>query len=520
MNRRRVVLSWLIAASVACGPPGTDHAHEDADHAHDGGAHAHGPGESWAVTAWGQRYEIFAETDALVAGRTATSNAHVTVLAGFSPLTSGVVSAVLRRAGGHEERFRQEQPRRDGIFGVEIAPSAEGTFELAFVVEAGADREEIPAGRVRVGSAASPGGLLESEPEPGDGVSFLKEQQWRTEFATVWVEEGAIRESVSGPARVLPPRGGAVVLTASVDSVVSPEPWPYVGLDVASGTAVFRLHPRATGRSLPELAADASALEAEAETERRRVERLVQLLKLEATNPAELERARAALAGTEARLEAARGGLAMAAGAAAVGEGLPVPAPWTGRVAEVAISPGQSVAAGAVLGRLVKTRPLWIQVALRPEQAPRLAGGVEGLILKRASLPDPVEIEAGAVRLVAIAPEVDPGTATLAAILEVDRSASELPIGSAVEAEIVLSGERHGIVVPRSALVDDAGVAVAYVQDSGEGFSRKEVRIVGRQGARALIEGLQAGERLVIRGGAAIRRSSLLSSGAPEGHVH
>jgi RND family efflux transporter MFP subunit len=472
------------------------------------------------VTAWGERYEIFAETDALVAGRMATSNVHVTVLDGSSPLTTGSVSIVLRSPGGsREERFRQDQPKRDGIFGVEIEPSSEGTFDLAFVVQAGGDPEEVPAGRVRVGNAGSPGGLVEPPPETGGDISFLKEQQWQTDFATRWVEEGAIRESVSGPGRVGPARGAAVLLTASVDAVVAHEPWPYVGLDIASGAAVFRLRPRAAGRSLPELAADASALEAEAQTGRKRVERLTELLQLEATSAAELERARAALAGTEARLEAARLGLAVARGTSA-GDELAVPAPWRGLVADVAVSPGQAVPAGAVLGRLVKPRPLWIEVALRPEDAPRLTGGVAGVILQRASLPEPLEIEGGAVRLVAIAPEVDPGTATLAATLEVDRGALELPIGSAVEAEIVLSGERPGIVVPRSSLVDDAGVAVAYVQDSGESFSRREVRVLARQGARLLVEGLRAGERLVTLGGAAIRRSTLLSSGAPEGHVH
>jgi len=520
MNTRSIVPLLAVVLALSCGRSEDDHTHEEGDQAHDTADHAHGEAESWAVTAWGERYEIFAETDALVAGQAAPAHTHVTVLDGFSPLTTGAVSAVLRDAGGREQRFRQDQVLRDGIFNVGIEPAAEGTYDLAFVVEVGGDREEIAAGRVRVGGASSPGGLAEPEPEAAGGVSFLKEQQWRTDFATAWVEEGSLRESVSGPARVRPPRGGAVVLTASADAVVAPEPWPYVGLDVGAGTAVFRLQPRASGRNVPELEAESAALEADAETARRRVERLTELLRLEATSAAELERARAALAGTEARLEAASRGLAVAAGEAPAGGGLVVRAPWAGRVAEVAITPGQAVAAGEVLGRLVRPRPIWVEVALRPELAPRLQAGIEGLNLRRASLPDPLEVESGAVLLVAIAPEVDPDTATLAAILEVDRSASDLPIGSVVEAEIVLAGERPGIVIPLSAVVDDAGVAVAYVQDSGESFTRRELRVLARQGARVLVEGLRAGERIVTRGGAAIRRSSLLSSGAPEGHVH
>jgi len=517
MIRRSIVLSSLMALGVGCHTG--DHTHEGDEAAH-GDDHAHdAAGESWAVTAWGDRYEIFAETDALVVGETATSNAHVTTLADFSPLTTGVVSAVLRSASGREERFRQAEPKRDGIYGVEITPSAEGTFELTFVVEAGGEPEEISAGRVRVGNADSPGGLADPAPEAGEQLSFLKEQQWRTAFATAWVAESTLRESVAGPARVQPARGGTVVLTASVDAVVAPVPWPYVGLEVGSGTSVFGLLPRAGDRSLLELTAQATALEADAETARRRVERLTELLELEATSAAELERARAALAGIEARLESAQRGLAVARGASA-GERLAVSAPWPGRVAEVTVSPGQAVAAGAVLGRLVKPRPLWVEVALAPEDAARLAEGPAGLVLERSSFAEPLQIEGNGVRLVAVAPEVDPHTSTIVAILEIDLSASALPIGSTAEAEILLSSERSGIVVPRSALVDDAGVAVAYVQDSGEGFSRRELRVVARQGADVLVEGLQAGDRVVTRGGSAIRRSMLLASGASEGHVH
>ena len=506
MNRLAVPFVMLCSA-VSCGrgeaPPA-----------------AHEEDSSWAVTAWGNRYEIFAETDGLVAGVAATSNAHATVLADFSALKTGVVTAVLRGGSRPEQRFRQDRAKRDGIFPVEIKPASEGTFELFFAVEGPSGPEEIAAGKVKVGTAAAPGGLVASQPEATGGISFLKEQQWRTEFATAWTAEEALREAVAGPGRVLPARGGEVVLTASVDAVLAAQPWPHRGLGVARGATIFSLRPRAGDRSLPDLVAEATSLAAEAAAGRSRVERLTELVRLEATSPAELERARAALAGIEARLAAARGSVAAAGGGGTEGRALAVRAPWPGLVAEVNVTPGQAVAAGAVLGRLVKPSPLWVEVALRPEDAARLKGKVSGLSLRAASGSEAIEMDERAVRLVAIAPEVDTRTASIAATLEVDRGAAELPIGSTVQAEVVLAGERRGIVIPESALVDDSGVTVAYVQESGESFGRREVRIVARQGARALVTGLNVGERLVTRGGAAVRRSSLLSAGAPEGHVH
>jgi hypothetical protein len=74
--------------------------------------------------------------------------------------------------------------------------------------------------------------------------------------------------------------------------------------------------------------------------------------------------------------------------------------------------------------------------------------------------------------------------------------------------------------LPDSAVVDDAGVPVVYVQLQGESFSRRVVDVHHRQGDLVLVDGVLAGERIVTVGGAAIRRASLLASGSVEGHVH
>lgn len=479
--------------------------------------------EGWSVTAWGERYEVFAETGPLVAGAAVTSNAHVTVLSDFTPLHEGTVTLVLRGQGA-EESFKQERPKRDGIYAIELRPRSEGTFDLAFRIESSAGRaEEVPAGRVQIGRAGSPGGALtEGGPAAPEGVSFLKEQQWRTEFATAWVREGVLAESVEGPAQVKASGGGEVVLTAALDATVAPSPWPHPGLDLVEGATIFRLVPRVGDRSLPELRADVAAFEADVEVARRRVERLSELLRVEATSEAELERARASLAGLEARAVSARGGVSSVSGVSRQeAADVPVRAPWSGRVAEVSVTPGQTVVAGTSLGRLVKVRPLWLVLALRPEAAARVQAAPRGLYLRRLGQPIPLEqVTAQDLRLVSRSPEVDPRTASVAVILEVNRSAADLPLGSAVEAELRLAGERRGIVVPLSALLDDSGTTVAYVQLEGESFARREVRVLGRLGGDALVEGLRPGERLVTRGGGAVRRSSLLSAGAPEGHVH
>jgi membrane fusion protein, heavy metal efflux system len=487
--------------------------------------------EPWSVTAWGEHFEVFPETEPLVAGKVARSHTHVTWLQDFSPMREGTVVAVFRDADRKEETFAGKF-KRDGIYEIEITPSRQGEFDLSFRIETPKQREEIRSGRVRVGDANKPGGLIEPPSRPGGeratddagAISFLKEQQWRTEFGTAWVSEGTLRATAVGPGRVRPAAGGEVVLTAPVDSVVGADDWPFAGRDVAAGATVFRLIPHTSGgRSLSELDAEHHSVDAESAAAENRLQRMEDLLRVEAVSKADVEKMRATVESLRARRAAAQKDLAAARAARSGGRAtdmLVVKAPWAGRIAEISISPGQSVATGTRLGRLVKTAPVWLEVALRPEDARRLAGRPEGLYLREPTRPEPIAIAGGEVRLVSRAPEVDAKTNTISALFEIRRGAAELPFGTTVEAEIVLPEERRGIVIPVSSLVDDGGVSVVYVQLEGESVGRQEVRVLARQGAQVLVEGVRAGDRLVTRGGAAIRRAALLSTGAPEGHVH
>lgn len=510
-----------VAMLVACGGGAKDeHGHPQAEA---------GPAEPepWSVTTWGERYEIFPETAPLAAGSASSAHIHVTVLSDFSPLRQGSVTIVLRGPAG-EQSFAGTF-NRDGIVDVTIAPAREGVYDLFFRIDSAAGREEIPGGKVKVGNKDAPGGLAEEPPPPHGAVvsedatetSFLKEQQWKTEFATTWVREGIVRRSLRGPARVQPAGGGEVVLTAPVDAVVTSQPWPHIGLAVARGGAVFRLMPSVdSARSLAELSGDVGALQAEAAAARARATRLEGLLKVEAVSRAEVERAQAAAQAVESRLRAARQDLGSAT-AARTGRGggapLVVRAPWSGVVASVEVSPGQAVSAGTALGRLVKSGPLWLQVALRPEDAAGLGGSIEEVNIRAGTAPHATLRN---VRFISRAPEIDRQTGAQNVILEAADAGPSLPVGSVTEVEIVMPGGEPGIVIPSSSLVDDGGTSVVYVQLSGEAFARREVRVIGRSGDEVTVEGLRAGERLVVRGGAAIRRASLLSTGAPEGHVH
>lgn len=483
--------------------------------------------QSWSVTAWGETYEIFPEVDLLAAGQASTAHTHVTVLDGFAPLTEGTVAIVLRDDRGDEQEFTAAKASRPGIFPVEILPEATGDFELLFRIAAPAGSEEMRGGRVRVGTADSPGGLLASTrpavaTSSGEPVTFLKEQQWRSEFATTWVRPSSLQRTVDGLARVRPTAGGEAAITTPVDAVLRAEPWPFPGKGVRKGEPLFAFVPRiATDRSLHSLEADVEALSTELDAARSRQLRLEELLALQATSQRELEEAQATVKRLTARHAAAVRDLEStrsARGGGSTAEDSLVHAPFAGEIASVAASPGEAVSAGTLLARLVRTDPLWLEIAVSPAGSRQvMRAGVAGVVTTFSEGP-PLRLEEE-VRLVAIAPAMDTATGTVTVLLEVP-ACEELILGTTTGAQILLGETTEGIVVPASAVIDDGGVSVTYLQLSGESFARQEVTVLARQGERVLLDHLVPGERLVVRGGESIRRSSLMASGPPEGHVH
>lgn len=496
------------------------------EHAEESSVHEE---EGWAFTAWGEHFEIFAESDLLVATQTAQSHIHVTTLSDFSPLVEGVVSVVLRSLDGTETVFSEEQPLRAGIYSIAIEAPRPGEFELAFRVRTAVADEEIGAGRVRVGAPGEGSEILSTAASASSTaeelISFLKEQQWRTEFATAWVSRGSIRESVRGPGRVRPVAGGEVILTAPVDGVVGGNPWPFTGLEAKRGSVIFRLAPQvAAQRSLAELRAEVFSLETELETARWRSERLAKLLELEAASRRESQEARARVATLEATLGAAKENLSSAKrvrrGDESTAEEIMIVAPFSGRIARVDVTPGEAVSVGTPLARWVRVKPLWVEVALRPAVATALTADPVGLLVRSSGMDAPHAFLAQEIRLISKSPVVDPATGTVAVLLEIAAGTDELRLGSAIEVEILLPEEREGFIVPASALIDDGGVSVVYLQVEGESFLRREVAVLARQGGSVLVEGLALASRLVTQGGNAIRRATLVASDPGEGHVH
>ena len=124
-------------------------------------------------------------------------------------------------------------------------------------------------------------------------------------------------------------------------------------------------------------------------------------------------------------------------------------------------------------------------------------------------------------RLVAIGRLVDPGTRTIPVTYEIDNRDHRLAVNQTVFLRLLLRPAGMTPAVPESAVIDDAGRPVVFVQRGGETFLRRPVKLgVRNSGMVQVLEGVSPGDRVVTKGAYLIRLSTMSSAVPAHGHVH
>ena len=190
-------------------------------------------------------------------------------------------------------------------------------------------------------------------------------------------------------------------------------------------------------------------------------------------------------------------------------------APFDGVVAEVRFASGASVEEGDFLLRLVDTDRVHVVGAV-PESRVRTLRTVGNAELLRDGQP-PVSLG----RAVAIGGVVEPTARTVEVRYALDNRGLRLPVGHGIRVRLFVGEAEARPAVPESAIVDDGGRPVVFVQTGGESFERRPVRLGSREGGYVhALEGVEPGERVVSRGAYLIRLAAMSTQIPAHGHVH
>jgi RND family efflux transporter MFP subunit len=366
----------------------------------------------------------------------------------------------------------------------------------------------------------------EKQPEKdAAAIAYLKEQQWTNPFATAVVAEGDVRSSIRVPAAIEPVTGGEAVVPAPADGRYASRQLPSVGDRVTAGQELGRLEPRLSSGGEDRASLESAVTETETALDAARSElaRAELLLQERAVPARRVEDARRAVAVAEARSSAARARLAQrdqvlrSGGGAASGNAFVLRAPISGRIAEVFATPGASYTEGAPLFRIVRGDRVELQAQVPPHDATE-ARSLTAVALEIPGRAEPIELKPDRVHDPGV---IDPKTRALPLQIEVDNPGGQLLVGQTGTAILYTGRAQRLPVVPREAVLMEAGRPYVFVQIAGESFARRFVEIASRDGDLVgLRGGLKPGERVVTRGAYDLQLASAAKGLPAEGHVH
>jgi len=508
MNR---ILHITLALLMILAAPAM--AENEQDHGHDhgptadatGDEHAHGADTpSVAVTQWTDSMELFMEHPVLVADHSGRFIIHLTILDGFQPVRDGSVSLIFRGPGGFSHRVFAGELLREGIFAPTVSLPYPGVYEFELAYDGPSTKSTFHIQDFVVYSSvdAVP---VETEAEAADEIGFLKEQQWKVPFST---SPAAIREIKSAAwaiGEVLPSPMAFVEIVAPVDGIIQvgdAGDLALPGSHVSRGDVVARIVPPLQGNGW---AASQLAL-AQAE---RNFERAERLREKDAISTREYEEA-------QNEYLARKAGHQRLAGSGSDGI-LSLTAPIDGQIIDWQVRPGQRLQAGDKLMAIADPSVVWLKVNVY-ENDYRSLGTPVGAYVHNGGENNGWNIPESEMRVLTTGGALDPVTRTIPVLIEVTNTAGRLTIHESTPVELYASEGATSTAVPRSAVYEDDGMTVVFVQTSGESFAKRVVKVGPHHaGWVSILEGIQPGEHVVIRGGYHVK---LASTSAEIGHGH
>ena len=487
------LLAWPMTVwAAACGAPA---------------AEVEEPGiASVVVTQWNDSTELFLEYPELVAGRqTGNWAIHLTDMSEFQPIRSGTLTVRFDpRDGGSEQTFTLDAPARDGIFLLNPVVEHAGTYAVTLGLSSpqATTTHVLPEVLVHGSLEDAP---LEVEEEEGGGIAFLKEQQWVIPFAVAPAAVREVQATVRAPAEIVPADGALFQVSAPVAGIAPAEAnrtAPSVGTRVRAGQVLAVLAPAADEGGYSEVRGRVERLEVE-------VARAERLLDAGAIPQRRLEAARH-------DLEIARAELQAMGGSTDGDFALTLRSPISGVVARREFIPGGRVPAGATLFTVVNPSAAWLRVQLQISDIAALAPAPALFSVEGSD--EVLET----TRRLSVGTVVDPRTRTVPVVYEVAGGpAAGVTFGQIAEAHVPLGGIERGVVLPLSAVLDENGTPVAYVQLGGEEFVRRVLTLGPSDGAHVLVrQGVREGEMVVTTGAYQVRLASLSGNDFAGGHAH
>jgi RND family efflux transporter MFP subunit len=296
--------------------------------------------------------------------------------------------------------------------------------------------------------------------------------------------------------RVVSPPANEGQVVAPVTGRITRAPRVQLGANVAAGTTLLDIQPTLDTPERITVGTDAAVRQGDIEAAQGELDKAesdatrARALSPQVISAAQLQQAETAVATARAKLQGLQA--ARTAETTARTQDVAVASPIGGVVAELTVNVGALVNRGDVLARIVRPGPVWIDVAVPPDEP--IGDRYEVMTTARTI----------AARLLTRGRITDAGGTRVDRLVVDAAGATALTPGSTVAVQIG-TGTMRGVILPESAIVPGVERDSVFVEAPRGIFVQRPVQIAARFGGQVRLgSGLKPGEIVVLRGGMAL----------------
>lgn len=493
---------FLCLFLLACQSEKPVHSHEGED------AHAHGEDVTLSYTRWTDQTELFVEFQPLVLGEKTTFAAHFSEMQHFKAIREGKVTVSLV-SGDKGIRNTVDAPASPGIFRPALKPKSAGIHQLIFDLKTSMMSDQIVLEGIQVYATHEEAHKAHPpEEEDPNEISFLKEQAWKIDFANAAVKRDTIREVIHTGGEFIATSGNEKTVSATAEGLlIYKKRNATIGSAVSKGELLFAV----AGGGIMDRDLEVRFLQAKSrfETAKGNFERKQELMTAQAIGKPVFEEAKLEyeLAQTEYNVLASnysRGGKSIRASK-------------SGFLKHLYQPEGAFVAAGEPLAVITENKTVTLRADVEPENYHQLNEVQSANFVSNGTT---YRLEDFSGKLLSYGKSISHEQPKVPVYFELTNTADLLP-GSFVEVFLKLRPVNDGLLVPASALLESYGNYSVVVQNKGESFALRDVKIGISNGSEVeILSGLKEGERVVSTGAFQVKMASMSGEVPAHGHSH
>lgn len=464
------------------------------------------------LTNYNNDFELYAEIDPFVVGKTASLIAHFTHLSDFKALKEGSVTARLA-VNGVEIQHNLEKPTAKGIYIFHLKPENEGVGSLTFDVVTDQGNSQLIISEVEVFTDEKKAILSTNEKInfPSTATSFSKEQSWKMDFATDHPKVEAFGQVIKTTAQVLSAPNDEAVVSANSNGVVLFSPDHMLeGMEVSKEQLLYSI----SSSGLANSNASIQFLEAQNNYVKSKsdYERMSELVKDKIVSERDLLNAKNQYNNAKAVYDNYSKNF--------TASGQKIVSPMDGYIQQVLVQNGQYVEAGQAIVIVSQNKTLMLRAEVQQKYASILSA-LNSATIRSMHGTQTYTLEELNGKILSFGRSAGHDNYLLPISLQIENNGLFVP-GALVEVYLKTMTNAQALTIPNSALIEEQGNYFVFVQIHPELFEKREVKVGATDGLRTeIIKGVEPQNRIVTIGAIMVKLAE--ASGdldAHSGHMH